>query len=180
VYVLSYFFAIVWALKFFSICFLLFLESFVLSVLDVMSFLMACASCVSEFAGTRRPVLLFSTISGMPPTRVATIGRLEIIASRLTRPNPSRSEGRMNRSELFINCGIFLRRPSRMTWFVRPRLVMSLSRAWCWGPAPAIAKRRDSLRFGGSWVRSFWIARSRMWRPLRGWSSATVSAVMVW
>jgi len=80
-----------------------------------MSFLIASASLVSFSVGTRRPVLLFSMISGMPPVRVAMTGSPETIASKFTSPNASRTDGRMNMLALFIRCGMFFLWPRRMT-----------------------------------------------------------------
>jgi len=80
-----------------------------------MSFLIASASLVSFSVGTRRPVLLFVMISGMPPARVAMTGRPETIASKFTSPNASRTDGSMNMSALFIRFGMFFLWPRRMT-----------------------------------------------------------------
>ena len=110
---------------------------------------------VSFSVGTRSPVLLSSIISGIPPAFVAMIGRFEIMASRLTKPNASLTDGRTKKSALFMSCGMFLRCPSRITWFCRLRFSMSFSRASRWCPSPAITKRRLSAFFAGSWARRF-------------------------
>ena len=125
----SYFFAIWWASKVFSTVFFAFLARRSRRGFDEMSFLIAWARSFSFSVGTNRPVLLFSMISGIPPALVAMIGRFEIIASRLTRPNASLVDGRTKKSALFMSCGMFLRRPRRMTWFWRLRFSMSFCRA---------------------------------------------------
>ncbi len=76
------------------------------------SFLRAFARAVESSGGTSIPLSL--TISGIPPTLEATIGKGIIIASRFTSPNPSRRDGRQKMLELFRRRGILFFFPSRM------------------------------------------------------------------
>ena len=73
------------------------MESFERRDFEFMIFLIVSFNFLSSFGGTRRPVLPSLIISGMPPVRVAIIGSPEIIASRFTRPNASRMDGRMKK-----------------------------------------------------------------------------------
>jgi len=95
--------------------------------------------------------------SGMPPTFEAMIGSPEAIASRFTRPNASRDDGRMNMSADFINCGMFDWRPSSLTWSWRFRFLINVSRAGRCGPSPTIMNLRFCL-FAGSVLSSCSIA----------------------
>jgi len=52
--------------------------------------MIAAASASTSCGGTSNPVRSCSTISGMPPTSVATTGRLSAIASSTASPSASR------------------------------------------------------------------------------------------
>lgn len=118
---------------------------------------------VSEFSGsTISPVSPHATISGIPPAFVATTGRGTSIASRFTRPNASRREGRQKIFELFKSFGISLRRPRRVTWRLIPSFWMSDSRFSRSFPSPIIT----SFTFGNSFTISG-MASIRYLRPFR-------------
>lgn len=99
------------------------------------------------FGGTNKPVFSFSIISGIPPVLDAIIGRPETIASSITIPKASRTDGRMKKSAVFIKYGMFFWWPSRVTVSVSPLFAINFSSTFLCGPSPAIAKWRFFLVF---------------------------------
>jgi len=95
------------ALNFFSTRSEEFLMSFSLSFFEEVRRAIVSASFCGLFGGTRRPVFSSSIISGIPPVLEAIIGRPETIASRITMPNASRTDGRTKKSAVFIKYGMF-------------------------------------------------------------------------
>ncbi len=71
-----------------------------------------------------KPVSPFVMISGMPPVRLAMIGRPQIIASRRTNPKASRRDGRTKMSELLRSFGILPCLPRSKAFFSRWSLVI--------------------------------------------------------
>lgn len=97
----------IFALNFFSTRSWEFFINFSLVFFEEMSFWIASVSFCGLFGGTSNPVFSFSIISGIPPVLDAIIGRPETIASRITMPKASRTDGRTKKSAVFIKYGMF-------------------------------------------------------------------------
>ncbi len=70
---------------------------------DLINLMSAFANASESDGSTKIPVLLSSITSGIPPTLVATIGSVVIMASRFTNPKASRCEGNAKISLLLSN-----------------------------------------------------------------------------
>lgn len=150
-----------------------FFINFSLNFFEEESFAIASAS-FSEFSGsTKSPVFSFLIISGMPPVRDAITGKPDANASKITMPKASRRDGRIKMSELFIKCGMFFLLPRRVTLFSSSFFWINFSSFSLCGPSPAITN------FICLFLKFFAIVWRRISKPFRGWSSATVRAVMV-
>jgi hypothetical protein len=129
----------------------------------------APARAAASPAGTSRPVSPSATISGRPPTLLATTGNPTAMASMAAIPRPSCNDGRTKTSAPGSRCSTAVEKPQNTTFSASPCCRAASSSCVRSVPLPQITQRSGSP----SATRSA-NAPSITRCPLRGSSTAAV------